>query len=84
MNLKKYKTRVSVMIIVAAVILTLLCLLTVYSFHTGEEATVGISSSPKDSKSQALARCIIMSYETSYALTLQNNGNKDNNTIDGR
>ncbi len=48
------------MIIVAAVILTLLCLLTVYSFHTGEEATVGISSSPKDSKSQALARCIIM------------------------
>ncbi len=44
MNLKKYKTRVSVMIIVAAVILTLLCLLTVYSFHTGEEATVGIFS----------------------------------------
>ncbi len=42
--MKKYKTRISILIALAAVVLTLLCIITVYSFHTGEEATVGIFS----------------------------------------
>lgn len=44
MKILKYKTRISLLITIAAIALTLICLLAVYSFHTGEEATVGIFS----------------------------------------
>lgn len=40
----KYKTSVSLLIVLASVVLVLLCLLIVHTFRTGEEATVGIFS----------------------------------------
>lgn len=40
----KYKTSISLLIILATILLVLLCLLIVHTFRTGEEATVGIFS----------------------------------------
>lgn len=39
----KYKTSISLLIVLASILLVLLCLLIVHTFRTGEEATVGIS-----------------------------------------
>ena len=40
----KYKTSISLLIVLASILLVLLCLLIVHTFRTGEEATVGIFS----------------------------------------
>ena len=40
----KYKTSISILIVIASFVLVLLCLLIVQTFRTGEDATVGIFS----------------------------------------
>ena len=44
MKAPQYKTKLSLMIILSSMILVLLCLVSIYYFQTGDEASVGIFS----------------------------------------
>lgn len=44
MKIPQYKTKLSLMIILASIILILLCIACIQYYRTGEEATVGIFS----------------------------------------
>lgn len=44
MKIPQYKTRPTMMIVFSSIILIILCLASIYYFHTGDEASVGIFS----------------------------------------
>ena len=44
MKTPQYKTKLSLLIILASIILVFLCLVSIHYFRTGEEASVGIFS----------------------------------------